>query len=1283
MRKTRFLATCAIIMGCSITCWAQRPYSFDAKDYVSTDDKRAPQSAFSYDEKANTFTIKASGNNNIAFKMDKERADGKYMITKEHTYFVVEGSDLKANPTTSSYIWWFNGANDNSQEPPKWHFTTDEGHTLAVWDIPANKVMSSNMNFSMPTITIGSNGGDFIHAMGLTSTKGSSTIHNVTYLEKYGLAALYPCTWEQLGYTAESLTKEIADKLDECINKAEQKLANGVSQTLSEALDEAKKTKADITATTYAPAYEALHKLENAMLTSKPTIAITMVEQIPGGMHFMQDKLHTYVLFYNDKVVRVLKSYKALADIDKLSMSVIRDYDATLPLTYNLQDDGDISVASPYVCVTAARKDGHLSAMRADGRTLIVERPDGTELVERKGVTDYDTYTLRTTFALDDDEPIFGLGQIQHGDLNQRGKNIHLEQDNMKVCIPFFQSVKGYGLFWDNYSPTDYTDDDQGTTLQSTGSEIDYYLLAGENSDDVTAQTRWLTGDAPLMPLWNFGLYQSKERYRSADETMGVIREYRRRQVPIDCVVQDWQYWGEENDHRYWNSLYFLNKTHFSNYQEMIDDIHSNNAHLLISIWANFGTETPGYKELKRLGRMIPATSYPWNNGVEPIDVWSKTAQDVYWKHLYAGLVSHGTDAYWMDSTEPDYQKHSDAELDYVSEVGRSWRTMRNSFVLGHISGVYNHHREAQDTNETLAQKRVSILTRSGFVGQQRYAASTWSGDISASWETLRKQIPAALNFTACGIPYWNNDNGAFFVDYKWGNHGPFDDANYRNLYLRWTQFSTFTGMLRFHGSGHNSEIWQLGEPEDADGQYNQVLKYIKMRYRMLPYIYSTSWQISKNQKSLMTALPLAFNQDKNCYDMKYEYMFGDAMLVCPVVNEGQTVTHNYLPAYQSTKGGAKVDGQWLDFWTGQTLAGGQTVTKQAHLDIIPLYVKAGSILPWGPDVQYSTEKPWDNLELRIYPGADGDFTLYEDENDNYNYEKGAYSTIAMHWDDATKTLTLANRSGNGFPGMLASRTFNIVLVNEVRGMGDAHATNYSATLQYDGTETSVTLKEVFTPGEREDVTSTYIINPSFEDYTKGWTRDINTTWSGINTGGGNGDPVATDGTHIFGVWDATAGKRAKISQVITLPKGNYCLTVDMHASDNGNKRVGDQHIFAGDQKALFRDQVLSAGRGDNVPMQTLTLEFGVENDGTNVEIGVNETEAPQQTWYKVDNFRLYRIVSRPTLKDITDGIQAQHTSLDNGRIRYYSTNGAHLNAPQRGINIIQRGDKARKVLIR
>lgn len=230
-------------MGCSITCWAQRPYSFDAKDYVSTDDKRAPQSAFSYDEKANTFTIKASGNNNIAFKMDKERADGKYMITKEHTYFVVEGSDLKATPATSSYIWWFNGANDNSQEPPKWHFTTDEGHTLAVWDIPANKVMSSNMNFSMPTITIGSNGGDFIHAMGLTSTKGSSTIRNVTYLEKYGLAALYPCTWEQLGYTAESLTKEIADKLDECINKAEQKLANGVSQTLSEALDEAKKQK--------------------------------------------------------------------------------------------------------------------------------------------------------------------------------------------------------------------------------------------------------------------------------------------------------------------------------------------------------------------------------------------------------------------------------------------------------------------------------------------------------------------------------------------------------------------------------------------------------------------------------------------------------------------------------------------------------------------------------------------------------------------------------------------------------------------------------------------------------------------------------------------------------------------------------------------------------------------------------------------------------------------------------------------------------------------------------
>lgn len=1260
-KKTWLLTVFALMLVSSV--FAQERYTFKATEYVSTDNNRAPQSAFSYDESANTLTINASGNNNIAFQMDKTKADGKYFVTGDQRYFVVEATNLKTSAASNSYVWWFNGANKGSQEAATWHFTTDGGTGLAVWNIAANDMMKTNMDFTQSTIVISANGAGFINALGLTSSGSSSTIKNINYLEKYGLAALYPCTWQRLGYTAESLTTEIAGKLDSKIKEGEDKLKTGVSEDLEKAVADAKAVRSALSAADYAKAYETLRMMEDAVRNYHVTIGVSGAEQIPGGLHITQDNMHVYILFYNDKIVRVVKGFQTLAELDKLSMSVIRDYDTSVSLSYENVDEGEnIIVKSASVTLSISRKDGHISAMRADGTELIAEQSAGTSFTKRdNAVNAYDAYTIRSTFQLEADECIYGLGQIQNGELNQRGRTILLEQDNMKVCIPFIQSSKGYGLFWDNYSPTTWSDSESGTYFESTGAEIDYYILAGKNGEEVVALTRFLSGDAHMMPLWNFGLYQSKERYRTATETMNVIREYRRRQVPIDCVVQDWQYWGEENDHRYWNSLYFLNKTYFSNYQEMIDDVHANNAHLLISVWGNFGTETPAYKELKPLGRMIPANSYPWNQNVQPYDVWSNTARDIYWKHMYAGLIIKGVDAYWMDSTEPDYQKKSDSELDYLSENGRTWRVMRNSFVLGHISGVYDRQREVQKTDSELAKKRVSILTRSGFVGQQRYGAQTWSGDISASWQTLANQIPAALNFSACGIPYWNNDNGAFFVGYNWGNNGPFNDDNYRNLYLRWTQFSTFTGMMRFHGSGHNCEIWQMGEEDDSNGQYAQVLKYIRMRYKLLPYIYSHQYQVVKNQKTLMTALPMMFKDDVQCRNQKYQYMFGDAMLVCPVVSDGQTISNNYLPQGQ----------QWIDFWTGKTLEGGKTYTKQANLDIIPLYVKAGSILPWGPDVQYSTEKQWDNLELRVYPGADGEFTLYEDENDNYNYEKGAYSLIPMQWDNASRTLTIGARQGNGFEGMLQKRTFNVVLVNELNGTGDAHSTTYSATIEYDGNEVSVVLNDKFTAEEKEDVTSGYIVNPSFENGTNGWTKNINTTWSGVNVGGGNGDPQATDGTHIFGVWDATAGKNARLSQQITLPAGDYRLTVDMHASDNNTTRLGDQHLFVGEQKALFRDQIMSAGRGDVVPMQTIALEFNIAADGTKVTIGVNETTAPNQTWYKVDNFRLYRITEKATLEIPVTGITSVSSAGHGGEVIYDLSGRRIRKMSDRGVYVV------------
>ncbi|MCI7688134.1 MAG: DUF5110 domain-containing protein, partial [Prevotella sp.] len=332
-----------------------------------------------------------------------------------------------------------------------------------------------------------------------------------------------------------------------------------------------------------------------------------------------------------------------------------------------------------------------------------------------------------------------------------------------------------------------------------------------------------------------------------------------------------------------------------------------------------------------------------------------------------------------------------------------------------------------------------------------------------------------------------------------------------------------------------------------------------------------------------------------------------------------------------------------------------------------------------------STEKKWDNLEIRIYPGADGDFTLYEDENDNYNYENGAYTEIPMHWDNESKTLTIGARRGNGFEGMLAKRSFCIVMVNPLRGAGDAHCQTYSAIVQYDGSETSVVLSDQFSAEQSEDVTSQYIVNPSFEDDVKGWTRDINTTWSGVNVGGGTGDPQATDGTHIFGVWDANVGKKAMLSQPVTLPRGSYRLTVDMHAPDNNASRLGDQHLFCGDKKALLRDQVSSTGRGDMTPLQTIALEFDVAEDGTTLNIGVNQTTAPTQTWYKVDNFRLIHISEKAELKadnvvTSIDNVPTDQPAINSGKKTFYSLSGMRLAKPQRGINIVSKGDKTQKV---
>jgi alpha-D-xyloside xylohydrolase len=435
-------------------------------------------------------------------------------------------------------------------------------------------------------------------------------------------------------------------------------------------------------------------------------------------------------------------------------------------------------------------------------------------------------------------------------------------------------------------------------------------------------------------------------------------------------------------------------------------------------------------------------------------DAYNPAARDIYWKYLNKGIFSLGMDGWWIDSSEPDHLDFKNSDLDNKTYLG-SFRKVRNAFPLMTVGGVSQHQRSVT------SDKRVFILTRSAFAGQQRYGANTWSGDITASWEVFRHQISAGLNFTLCGIPYWNSDIGGFFL---WNYKNPLENADYRELHVRWMEFGAFCPMMRSHGEGYPREIYQFGKK--GNPTYDVIEKYINLRYRLLPYIYSASWEVTNNQSTMMRALVMDYASDKKALDINDEYMFGKSILVNPVTQpmyskiqvQGKDSVKVEDYSVIKTKDVYLPEGaDWYDFWTGEKFSGGQVKKKETPLDIIPLYVKAGSILPFAPKVQYAAEKKWDNLEIRIYEGTSGEFTLYEDENDNYNYEKGIYSTITFTWNDAKKTLTISDSKGS-FPGMLSERSFNIVRVGKNKGTGMETVEKYDKTITYKGKKIAVKL---------------------------------------------------------------------------------------------------------------------------------------------------------------------------------------------------------------------------------
>lgn len=666
-----------------------------------------------------------------------------------------------------------------------------------------------------------------------------------------------------------------------------------------------------------------------------------------------------------------------------------------------------------------------------DGKELLAEKPSST------GFTSFNdagnsTYRIRQTFLLDSDEAIYGLGQHQRGKMNQRNQTLFLQQANTEICIPLVHSIKGYALFWDNYSPTTFTDNAQGMTFDSeVGDLCDYYFVYGAGADKVVAGLRELTGQAPMFPLWTFGFWQSRERYVSQDELVSVVAKYRDLKVPLDGIIQDWRYWGE--DHKDWNAVEFRNPK-FPDPKKMMEEVHHLNAHAIISVWPSFGPATGIYADLKALNKLMIHETFPQDNGVKVYDTYDPIARDIYWKYMNKNMFSIGMDGWWLDATEPEHSPAKEGDLDFQTYLG-SFRKVRNAFPLVSVGGVYDHQR--QETSD----KRVFILTRSAFAGQQRYAAQVWSGDVVSDWDVLRNQIPAALNISLTGIPYWNSDIGGFFSDRKFPE-GVKDPA-FHELYVRWMQFAAFTGMMRSHGTNTPREIFMFGER--GYWAFDAQEKMINHRYRLLPYIYSTSWEVTSNGGSLMRALFSDFPEDKKVTDIGDEYMFGKSILVVPVISEVKRRSL-YLP--EGT--------QWIDFWTGEKQKGGQEIIREAPIDIIPLYVKAGSIIPAGPSVQFATEKSWDDLQVRIYPGADGEFTLYEDEDDNYNYEKGKYTTVRMTWSDKDRQLTIHPRQGS-YDGMLQNRNFRIVVVDNLKGLGLDNE-SYTVNVEYKGKKLNIKL---------------------------------------------------------------------------------------------------------------------------------------------------------------------------------------------------------------------------------
>ena len=611
------------------------------------------------------------------------------------------------------------------------------------------------------------------------------------------------------------------------------------------------------------------------------------------------------------------------------------------------------------------------------------------------------------------------------------------------------------GLRWRGPAP----DDTRRTiSLESdVADEIDYYVVVGRSLDDVIGGYRQLTGSAPMMPRWAMGYWQSRERYRSAAELTGTVAEFRKLGFPLDVIVQDWFYWKEDA----WGSHEF-DRERFPDPAGLVAALHRSNARLMISVWPKFYVGTEHYRELAARDflyeRNVAVKQKDW---VGPgyvstfYDPYAPEARQLFWSQIADHLLPLGVDAWWLDATEPDVTSNlSDHERVlrmHPTALGSGAR-YENTYSLMHARTFYEGQRAAKPN------QRVFILTRSAYAGQQRYAAASWSGDIASRWYDFRTQIPAGLNVALSGLPYWTTDIGGFAVERR--NERPQGDdlEAWRELFTRWFQFGAFSPLFRAHGQFPYREPFNVAPP--GHRAYETMLAFARLRYRLLPYIYSLAGDVTHRHGTMMRALVMDFPHDPAVRDLGDQYMFGPAFLVAPVTTPMYYATPEWGPLSGATTRRVYLPegSDWFDFWTGERLAGGQRVDADAPLERMPLYVRSGSIVPMGPALQHTAETSAAASELRIYPGRDGAFTLYEDDGASYAYEQGEFSELPMTWNEEARTLTFHARRGSDRV-VRPEQRFRVVLVGSGRGAGGGETRRADRTVRYRGAELRVRLE--------------------------------------------------------------------------------------------------------------------------------------------------------------------------------------------------------------------------------